>query len=79
MLSTPSVPKRLLYSGRFMVAVGVIILLISAFGSENGGMGGVLVLAGASILLPEREKATRIGMAVAGFALAVATVIGSGR
>lgn len=54
-----------------MLAIGALLLVASALGADGKGWGGVLVLAGASILLPNEEKVAKVGLAVAGAALAV--------
>jgi hypothetical protein len=64
------------YSGWFMLAIGTLSLTLAALGVEGEAPGGVLVLVGASFLLPNEEKTAKIGLAVASAVLAVAFLAG---
>jgi hypothetical protein len=59
-----------------MLAIGTLSLTLTALGVEGEAPSGVLVLAGASILLPDEEKTAKVGLAVAGAVLAVAFLVG---
>ena len=65
------------YSGWFMLTIGTLMLALAAFGAGSNGTGGVLVLAGASILLPHSESTAKMGLAIAGAALAVVSLVGA--
>lgn len=76
MTSTSAPPfDGLRLAGRFMVAVGALMLLLTVADAGAAGTGGALVLGGASILMPPAERAVKIGLAAAGAALAVASLL----
>ena len=54
-----------------MLAIGTLSLTLTALGFSGETPGGVLVLAGASFLLPNEEKTAKIGLALASAVLAV--------
>jgi hypothetical protein len=64
------------YSRWFMLAVGTLSLILAALGASGEEPWAILVLAGASILLPNEERTAKTGLAMASAVLAVASLVG---
>ena len=59
-----------------MLGIGAGVLAVGALGAQGESVGGVLVLAGASVLLPAEERGAKGALAAASVALAVLGWIG---